>query len=352
YVAPNPLVGCVIVDQNNQIIADGYHHKHGDVHAEIDALNKCKNIDLRHAILYCNLEPCSHNSAKKINPPCSPAIIQSGIKKVVVGMVDPNPEVAGNGIKMLQKAGIEVIHGILEKECQELNRIFITNILKNKTHLLIKIAQTLDGKIATKTGDSKWITNINARKYVHELRAKYDAVMVGSNTAIIDNPKLDVRHVTGRNPKRIIIDSNLKIPLTHNLICDELKENTIIFTSNNLSSHQYQKYIDTGIKIIKCKSKDNYLDLNDILKKAYELKIYSILLEGGAGLITQFVKQKLFDEMMIFISPKIIGSGKESIGELNIDKINDAIEFSEVRYKQIDDQIIFNGVMRDVHRTD
>ncbi len=344
-VAPNPLVGSVIIDEFQNIISEGYHHKHGDIHAEIDALNNItSNLDLSKATLYCNLEPCSHNSPEKINSPCSPQIIQSGIKKVVIGMTDPNPKVAGNGIKMLKNAGIEVIYNILEEECQKLNRIFTTNILKNKTHILIKTAQTLDGKIATITGDSKWITDIDARTYVHKLRVKYDGVMVGSNTAIIDNPKLDARLFKGRNPKRILIDSNLRIPFSHDLVNDELISNTYVFTSESIDKSKISILKDRGVNIIKIQNEGNHISLDHVFSELYNLKIYSVMVEGGSGLVTQIIKKNLFDEMISFIAPKIIGNGINVIGDLDILQIDNAVEFNNIDYFKINNQIVFQGM--------
>lgn len=343
YVAPNPLVGSVITDSSGNIIAEGYHHKHGDIHAEIDALNKCQNIDLSEAILYCNLEPCSHSSPEKINPPCAPQIIKAGIKKVVIGMTDPNPKVAGNGVKILQDAGIEVITGVLEQECQDLNKIFTTNILKKKTHILVKIAQTLDGQIATASGSSKWITDIDARKYVHSLRNKFDAVMVGSQTVFADNPKLDVRLVEGRNPKRIVIDSNLSIPLNYNLVTDQLIKDSYIFTSELADPEKLKELKSRGVNIIELKSDNQYVPLKQVFEELYKLKIYSVMIEGGAGLVTQIIKESLFDEILIFIAPKIIGKGINSVGNLGILNIDDAIEFTNTSYFKINEQMVFQG---------
>ncbi|MFN8575316.1 MAG: bifunctional diaminohydroxyphosphoribosylaminopyrimidine deaminase/5-amino-6-(5-phosphoribosylamino)uracil reductase RibD [Candidatus Sericytochromatia bacterium] len=343
FVAPNPLVGCVITDEMGEIISSGYHHKIGDIHAEIDALNKCKNLDLSKAVLYCNLEPCSHNSPEKINPPCVPQIIKSGIKKVVIGMKDPNPKVSGNGIKQLEESGVEVICGVLEKECENLNKIFRTNILKKKTHVLLKMAQTLDGKIATINHSSKWITDSEARTFVHELRARYDSIMVGSNTALEDNPKLDVRLFKGRNPKRVLIDSNLLIPMDYQLVTDELVKNTYIFTSEKADKEKVKKLKDIGINIIEFQSKNNYISLKEVFDKLYEFKIYSVMVEGGSKLVTQIIRENLFDEIMIFIAPKIVGEGISSIGDINVRDINKSLEFDNINYFKINNQIVFQG---------
>jgi diaminohydroxyphosphoribosylaminopyrimidine deaminase/5-amino-6-(5-phosphoribosylamino)uracil reductase len=343
YVAPNPLVGCVIVDEMGEVISTGYHHKYGDIHAEVDALNKCKNMDLSKATLYCNLEPCSHNSPEKINPPCAPQIINSGIKKVVIGMKDPNPKVSGRGIKILEDSGIEVVFGVLERKCENLNKIFRTNILKNKTHILIKMAQTLDGKISTINHSSKWITDTEARKFVHELRGKYDSVMVGSNTALEDNPKLDVRLVEGRNPKRILVDSNLIIPLDYQLVNDELIKNTYIFTSEKADKNKLNHLKSIGVNIVELEVKNNNISLKEVFDKLYQFKIYSVMVEGGSKLVTQIIRENLYDEIMVFIAPKIIGDGINSIGDLNVRDINKSLEFDNIDYFKINNQIVFQG---------
>src|SRR5574344_750374 len=188
--SPNPLVGCVILDKNNTIISTGYHHKCGDVHAEVDALSKLTNDEITDSTLIVNLEPCSHYVK---TPPCADLIIKKGIKKVIIAMQDPNPVVSGKGIEKLKNAGIEVITGILETEANKLNEVFIKNMTQNKCFIAIKSATTLDGKIATKTGDSKWITSDNARKEVQKIRNRYDAILTTSSTVQNDNPSLTCR---------------------------------------------------------------------------------------------------------------------------------------------------------------
>ena len=343
YVAPNPMVGCVIV-KNDQIVSEGWHKKYGDLHAEVNALRSLNIDNTDDTILYCSLEPCSHFTKEKINRPCAPQIIESGIKHVVIGAVDPNPNVAGNGIKMLKEAGITVEHGILAKECDELNSIFRTNILKKRSHVMLKTAQTLDGKVATKTGDSQWITSEVVRKSVHQYRTQYDAVLVGADTVIADNPKLNVRHVEGRNPYRVVIDSTLRSPIDSFLFNDELKDKTIVCTSVNADKDRLKILWDKGIQIIECNVTGNHINLKDMLYRLYERKIYSVFIEGGKSLTTAFLKNGCFDEMLMMIAPKIIGDGMSFVGDLNIEKINDAFQFDELTYETLDNHIIAKGV--------
>ncbi len=230
YVSPNPLVGCVIT-KNNKIIAEGWHKKYGFAHAEVNAINSAlrKGIDLKNSVLYVNLEPCSHYSK---TPPCVNKIIENKIKKVVIGVKDPYRLVAGRGIKKLKENNIEVIAGVLENECIDLNKFFFKHVKNELPYITVKAAQTLDGKIADEKYKSKWISSAESRKLVHKLRSEYDAVLVGANTVKYDNPKLTVRHVKGRNPYRIVLDRNLKSDLSKNIFTDNCKDKTIVVTSH------------------------------------------------------------------------------------------------------------------------
>ncbi len=230
-VSPNPLVGCVIT-KNNRIIGAGYHEKYGEAHAEINAINSCAE-SLEGSTLYVNLEPCSHFGK---TPPCVDRIIKEKIKRVVIGTLDINPLVSGNGVKALKKAGIEVKVGILEKECIELNKFFFKYITEKLPYVTLKAAQTLDGMIADKNNYSEWISSSESRKYVHWLRSRYDAVLIGSETARKDNPKLTVRMVEGRNPFRVVLDSNLKLKSKSKSFKNNSDNKTIVVTSEKKSN--------------------------------------------------------------------------------------------------------------------
>lgn len=298
--SPNPMVGCVVLDKNENEISTGYHHKYGDNHAERDALLKLHNGEEKGGTLIVNLEPCSHHGK---TPPCADLIIERGLKKVVIGMQDVNPIVAGNGINKLQKAGIEVISGIMEEECKKLNEIFIKNMTQNKCFIAIKTATTLDGKIATSNGSSKWITSSAAREKVKEIRNCYDAIMTTSSTILADNPTMLHR-------KKIILDRRLKT----NLEAPIYKNGEIYLFNETLDM------FEGGVNFIKTPVKTNKLDLEFVFERAYELGIKSILIESGGILNGSALKYT--DKIYHFIAPKITGDNS-SLSCFNFQKIND-----------------------------
>lgn len=298
--SPNPMVGCVVLDKNENEISTGYHHKYGDNHAERDALLKLHNGEEKGGTLIVNLEPCSHHGK---TPPCADLIIERGLKRVVIGMQDVNPIVAGNGINKLQKAGIEVISGIMEEECKKLNEIFIKNMTQNKCFIAIKTATTLDGKIATSNGSSKWITSSAAREKVKEIRNCYDAIMTTSSTILADNPTMLHR-------KKIILDRKLKT----NLEAPIYKNGEIYLFNETLDM------FEGGVNFIKTPVKANKLDLEFVFERAYELGIKSILIESGGILNGSALKYA--DKIYHFIAPKITGDNS-SLSCFNFQKIND-----------------------------
>ena len=283
--SPNPMVGCVVLDKNENEISTGYNHKYGDNHAERDALLKLHNGEEKGGTLIVNLEPCSHHGK---TPPCADLIIERGLKKVVIGMQDVNPIVAGNGINKLQKSGIEVISGIMEEECKKLNEIFIKNMTQNKCFIAIKTATTLDGKIATSNGSSKWITSSAAREKVKEIRNCYDAIMTTSSTILADNP-------TMFHLKKIILYRRLKT----NLEAPIYKNGEIYLFNETLDM------FEGGVNFIKTPVKANKLDLEFVFERAYELGIKSILIESGGILNGSALKYA--DKIYHFIAPKITG---------------------------------------------
>jgi diaminohydroxyphosphoribosylaminopyrimidine deaminase/5-amino-6-(5-phosphoribosylamino)uracil reductase len=318
-VSPNPLVGCLII-KNNRIIGAGYHEKYGGNHAEINALENCKESS-EGAALYINLEPCSHQGK---TPPCVDKIIEKKIKKVIIGTLDMNPLVSGTGIKKLKAAGIEVKVGVLEKECIELNKFFFKYITKKIPYVTLKTAQTIDGRIADKNGNSRWISSINSRKLVHNLRSKYDAVLVGSGTIKKDNPSLTVRLTEGRNPKRVIIDTNLELKSSLKILSNNSDRNLIILTSRKSADkkRKVRNLMARGINVVFVKvNDDGKLSLKNALRLLGGLQISSLLVEGGSSIFTSFIKDNLFDDILMFVSPKILGCGVpviENIGRKNI----------------------------------
>jgi diaminohydroxyphosphoribosylaminopyrimidine deaminase/5-amino-6-(5-phosphoribosylamino)uracil reductase len=307
FVSPNPLVGCVIV-KNGKIVAEGYHKEFGAPHAEVNAINNAlnKKVNLKGTTLYVNLEPCIHTGK---TPPCADKIIEVKIGEVIIGIKDPNPLVSGKGINKLKKHRIKVTAGVLEDKCNELNNFYFKHIKTGLPYITLKAAQTLDGKIADTEGNSKWISSFESRKYVHKLRSEYDAVLVGRKTVGIDNPSLTVRHVKGRNPYRIVIDKDLVLNLQDNLFSDSYTDKTVIITSKEPDEFLLRVFEQRKIKFVTAKLKNEKIDLHDAMKKVAKLGIASVLVEGGAYTLTEFIEQKLADEMLIFISPKMMGTG-------------------------------------------
>ena len=341
-VSPNPLVGCVIIKEN-RIIGAGYHQKFGEDHAEINAINSSAE-SLEGSTLYVNLEPCSHFGK---TPPCVDRIIKEKIKRVVIGTLDINPLVSGNGVKALKKAGIEVKVGVLEKECIELNKFFFKFITNKLPYVTLKAAQTLDGMIADKNNYSEWISSNESRKYVHWLRARYDAVLIGSETARIDNPKLTVRMVEGRNPYRVVLDSNLKLKSDLNLFKINSDNKTIVITSekNKSKLKKINKLEKLGVKVLFVKSDaQGRMQLKSVLKEIAKLQISSILVEGGSKIYSSFLKQKLFDDIFLFVSPKILGNGLKTFSELKSNKLSDAAKLTIRRTQKIGDDLLIELV--------
>ncbi len=306
YVSPNPLVGAAIV-KNDKIISEGYHKKYGGAHAEAAAISSA-NQNLFGATLYCNLEPCCHTN--KQTPPCVPQIISSGIKRVVLSNLDPNPSVNGKGIQQLKDAGIEILQDILSDEGEELNRFYFKSVRTNLPYVTIKIAQSKDGMINSNKAERTRITCNESEIFVHHQRSRYDAVLVGANTINIDNPKLNVRRVKGRNPLRIVIGGNLNLNSKADVFNDELKNLTWLFTSANSDISKKELFRKKGVKVFEIESDMKLrLDLKSVLIQLHKNKITSVFVEGGAQIFNQFIEQKLFDELVILEAPILIREG-------------------------------------------
>jgi len=342
HTSPNPMVGCVIV-KDGKIIGHGYHRCYGEKHAEAAAIDNARE-SVEGATLYCNLEPCCHTIPGKKTPPCAQRIIKEKIGRVVIATKDPNPYVNGKGIEVLRKHGIQVETGILSEEAALLNERYFKYIQTRMPFVHLKIAQSLDGRIATSNGNSRWITNQTARKIVHQMRATYDAVLVGANTVVKDNPSLTVREVEGRNPYRVVLDDKLIIPDDAMLISDEWRDRTIIFTALEQDHPRVMELQTREIQVITTqKNESGHLDLQPVLKRLAELNIASVLVEGGAEVFTSFIKNKIFDKISLFIAPIIIGSGVDSVGNLGIRSLSEALRLEKVRIKTIDDQVLIEG---------
>ena len=339
--SPNPLVGCVVLDKNGNEIATGYHKKYGEAHAEADALSKLTNKEAEGGTLVVNLEPCAHFGK---TPPCADLIIKKGIKTLVIGMNDPNPFVIGGGIEKCKKAGIEVIEGVLKEEAVKLNEVFIKNVTKKSVFVALKTATTLDGKIATKNGSSKWITSENAREEVQKIRNRYDAILTTSSTVIADNPSMDCRIKNGKNPIKIVLDRELKTDF-NSKIYTSLNEKIYIVVDENTSEEKLLT-IPVHIEIIKCPTYNKKLDLAFLFEKLFELKIMSVLIESGGRLNGEAVSLGLVDKIYHFFAPKILGD-KEGINAFEGRSINDiskALEFEIDDIKQFspDFLVVYN----------
>ena len=300
--APNPAVGCVIV-KDGRIVGTGWHRKAGSPHAEIHALAMAGPA-ARDADVYVTLEPCCHTGK---TPPCSQALIDAGVKRVIAGMSDPNPRVGGGGLAALTGAGIEVVCGVLQDDCAAINRPFIKHISTGMPYVTYKCAMTMDGKIATVTGESRWISGEDSRRYVHKMRARMDAVMVGVDTVIADNPELTVRHVRGRSPLRVIVDSSLRTPESVRILNGKLASRTIIATTES-NPLIHRRYLRQGAAILICEQQDGRVSMEDMLQKLGDMGIQSILLEGGGRLAGSLLERGLIDEFVFFLAPKILGS--------------------------------------------
>lgn len=324
FTNPNPMVGAVIV-KGGKVIGEGWHERCGEWHAERNAFKNC-TVSAEGATMYVTLEPCCHYGK---TPPCTEAIIEHGIARVVVGMEDPNPLVAGKGIALLREAGIEVVCGVEEEALREQNRVFLKYISTKLPWVAMKTAMTLDGKIATRTGDSKWITGAEARAYVHELRHRFMAIVVGIGTAVADDPLLNCR-IEGRGvrqPIRVVVDSNARLSLDSQLVKTAGEYRTIVAHTRFAPEERVKALRETGVEMLLCKEKEGLVDVRNLLELLGLSGIDSILLEGGGSLNYTFLAEGLADELYAFIAPKIVGgmNAKTPVEGAGMEKMADAI---------------------------
>lgn len=342
YVSPNPMVGSVIV-KDNKVVGRGYHKLFGQPHAEINALKAVRG-SLKGATLYANLEPCNYYGK---TPPCTEAIIKSRISRVVVGMKDPNPLVSGNGIRQLRRAGIEVKVGILGDDCKKLNEVFTKYITTGLPFVTLKIAQTLDGKIADLSGNSKWITNSHSRSIVHQLRSHYGAILVGAGTVKKDNPKLTVRNVQGKNPIRIILDGRFTIDPAAKILSTNSSTKTILFTTEHFVRRLPKKkklILEKGVEIFSLpRSNNGKLSISEILAVVGKRGISSVLVEGGAQVFSIFLKLNLVDKFLFFVSPKLLYGGLDAFQYLQPRKIYSLRQLKNFSICKIDGDILIEA---------
>jgi len=319
--SPNPMVGAVVV-KNGRVIAEGYHKQVGSDHAEAAALKKA-GAAARRAIVYVSLEPCCHTGQ---TGPCTEKLIQSGVKKVIYAVKDPDPRVNGKGARILKKAGIAVISGVLKEEAVRLNEIYFGNKLNKRPYIILKTVQSLDGRIATATGDSRWISCPESLKLAHELRAEVDAVVVGMGTVRADNPSLTVRRVKGRDPYRVVVSGSLKFPKSCHLLDNNSDFKTVIASSEKAVDSFRRRRRHSGLIFWNVKTvRDGSLDIKDFILKADDFGLRSLLIEGGGELVTSFLKAGLFDKYVVITAPMVIGRGTEAVRDLNKKRLSDAI---------------------------
>lgn len=342
---PNPLVGAVIV-KNGKIIGEGYHEYFGGPHAEVNAINNATE-DVEGAAIYVTLEPCSHYGK---TPPCADLLVAKKLSKVVIAMIDPNPKVAGKGAEILRQNGMEVVMGVLEKEAEKINEIFIKYIQEKRPFCILKTAMTMDGKIASVTGESMWITNEKSRYYVHELRNRVSGVMVGINTVIKDNPSLTTRlKEGGTDSVRIIVDSSLRIPPDSKVLKLNSPKKTIIATTEKADKEKLKLLSEKeNIQILTVPLKDSRVDLAYLFDRLGREGIDSVLVEGGSELNFSVLKEGLADKVITFIAPKILGGGKSKtpVGGKGFEKLKDAIRLKDIKISTFDEDIMVEAYVR------
>ena len=325
---PNPMVGAVIV-KDGKIISTGYHHRHGEAHAELDAINNADQ-SLEGATIYVNLEPCCHTNKK--TPPCAQRLILERFKKVVICNLDPNPSVNGKGVQLLREHGITVEHGVLSEEGERLNEVFFYAQRNKKPFVHLKLATTLDGKISLPSGESQWITGVKAREEVHVLRSHSQAVMVGSETVRQDNPKLNVRldNFTSEQPFRIIFTKSGNLTPTSHVFTDELKARTIIYSMVPLHME--------NVMVIN--------SLEEAMEDLFNRHIISVFLEGGATLTSEFMKAGLVNRVSMFLNPSFLGSGKSAMGDFGLEALAERPKLTEIESRWIEGDFLISGRLK------
>ena len=339
-VSPNPRVGALVV-KRGRVLAEGYHAYFGGPHAEVVALSKIDEDERKGATLYVNLEPCVHHGK---TPPCTELIIRSRLRRVVVGAVDPNPLVREKGIQKLLEAGIEVQVGVRKEECIKLNKAYFKYITQEKPFITLKIAQTLDGKIATADGISRWITSEASRRFVHRMRRESDAVLVGVNTVIADDPELTVRWGYGTGVRRIVLDSRLRIPEEARVLHHPDPEKTIVATTPQAASEKIQMLRQNGVSVwVLDADEEGRVDLSALWKKMAQEGMASVLVEGGKVVFTSILRDGEADRIVVFIAPKLFGKGISAFGDLGVRVPDGAMTFREIVWRRRGVDMVLEG---------
>ncbi len=340
-VEPNPMVGAVLV-KDGEIIGKGYHQAFGGAHAEIHAIHE-GGMGCKGATLYVSIEPCAHYGK---TAPCADAIIKAEIAKVVIPVIDPNPITSGKGIQKLKESGIEVRLGVMELQAKRLNAPFFKLMQKGSPYVIVKWAMSLDGKIATCSGDSRWITSDESRAYVHKIRGQVDGILVGINTAVRDDPLLTCRLEGGRNPRRIIVDSNATLPLDSRLLNTIGESEIMVAVNSNADQGRIEKLKHLGCKIIQTQGTDGSVDLKELFRLLGEMKLTNILVEGGGNIITSMIEGHFADKIIVFIAPVIIGgeSAMSPVRGKGADTMCNAVKMNDINIKRFLNDIAIEGV--------
>ena len=345
--SPNPLTGCVVV-KAGRVIGEGFHERYGTPHAEAAALDACRESP-RGAHLYCNLEPCAATYAGKLTPPCAGRIISAGIARVTVATLDPNPHVSGAGVRLLRAAGIAVTVGVQAEAALRLNVPFFTAVHYRRPFVHLKVAQSLDGRIATGNGNSRWITDTDARRLVHRMRAEHEAILVGRGTALRDDPQLTVRGLEpaalpAAMPWRVVLDSLLALPATARLASDEHAPRTMVLTTATADPARRRVLEDQGVRVhAVAADAAGRPDVDAVLQTLHGHGIRSLLVEGGGAVYTSFLRRARFDRLTVFVAPLLIGKGVDAVGALGSERIADAVRLQGVTTSAVNDQVKVSG---------
>jgi len=344
YTSPNPMVGAVIV-KDSKVIGSGYHQSFGEAHAEVNAIEDAGS-QTKGATLYVNLEPCNHTGK---TPPCSLKILEVGIKRVVMAMEDPNT-IAGGGAIFLKEHGVEVLAGVCEATAKKLNEAFIKYVTKKRPFVLLKCAATLDGRIATRSGDSKWVTGDKARKFVHQLRHAVDAILVGIGTIHADDPRLTTRldSDSGRDPVRIVLDTHLSISPDARILQLDSNSDTILVTGSTVTEAKKKRVVKAGVRLLEQPVKNGQIDLKSLMVGLGSMGITSLLVEGGSHVIASAIRSGIIDKALFFYAPKILG-GDDGIPICRgpgPERMQDSIRVKDIRVQRFDDDVMIEGYIR------
>lgn len=341
--SPNPAVGAVVV-RKGRVIAAGFHHRAGGPHAEVEALDRLQGKARPEDTLYVTLEPCNHYGR---TPPCTQAILEKGVRKVVVGMRDPNPRVKGRGCEYLSRRGVEIVTGVLEEECRRLNEWFVTYVTLGRPFVIAKTAMTLDGWTATSTGHSRWVTNERSRAWVHRLRSQVDAIMVGLGTVTADDPLLTTRlgKRGGKDPVRVIVDTNLRIPENARVLGWAEGSETLVAVGEDVPSRRLKRLERKGVSFLPCPKKEDRIDLRALMDILGRRSVTSLLLEGGATLMGAMIRERLVDKFCVFKAPKILGGndGRPMALGQGPSRMDQSLVLKDVRVRRFGDDLLIVG---------